>query len=541
MKGPAHAPNPLTTRASIVSALAAALVVAAAALSGTINSTNTTLVVMGFDPDRAQLISALIVGGIAGAVAFLAANRLAEATVSGLAAVFVVFGQTFIAETQAALAASGVGGSFDPIGWLLTLLTLLLIGTIAAWAGATLASGVRPALIAMGREVADGVQAGRFDREQVRRPLAAALILALLVVCVPIFGDMVNFTPDSHMVRGGPPPVGLISGPGSGPADSIPPVTSVGGSVPSQAPGGTLSPGTNSNRPWLAWIPSGNGNATVVDLPAPWKGGTATTDNVTIYTPPGYDSSPLRSYPVLYEAPKQFHDWYVAAHVTTILDSLIDTGAIPPMIVVFVADIGGPYPDTECANSVDGKQWMDTFISKTVVSYVDSHFRTIATPDARATIGFSQGGYCAAILALHHPDVFGTSIPISGYFEAGQGDPTSALPFGGQAAAIAAASPLVVATQLPPAARAGLFFILVAPTTQSIYGIQATNFQDLLAKEGYQYMFLQSQPAARLASGQAATSRGSRSLGGTPGGQRRLLERTSGAAGFVGEHRPHAH
>lgn len=494
MNRPAHALNLPSTRASIVSAVAAALVVAAAAASGAIDSTNTTLVVMGFDPDRAQLISALLVGGVAAAAGFMAANRLFKATYFGLLGVLAVFGPTFVSETRTAIAASGTQGSFDPVGWFLTLLTLLFIGTIAAWAGATLASGVRPAVITIGAGVAGGIRARRLARAQLRGPLGAALIVVLLLVCVPIFGDMVNFTPDSHMVRGGPPPVGLISGPDASPADTVPAgAGSAGGTDPPQAPLATPTPSDSSSRPWLAWTPSGAGNAISVDMPAPWRGGTATTDNVTIYTPPGYEKSPTRDYPVLYEAPKQFHDWYVAAHVTTILDSLIDTGAIPPVIVVFVADIGGPYPDTECANSVDGKEWMDTFISRTVVSYVDSHFRTIATPRARAIIGFSQGGYCAAILALHHPSVFGTSIPISGYFQAGQGDPTSALPFGKQAAALAAASPSVVATQLPAAIRSSLFFIVVAPTTRSAYGVQATDFRALLAKEGYPLVFQQSQ------------------------------------------------
>jgi hypothetical protein len=482
----ALASRPSTTRAAIPSAVAAALLLAAAVATGTIDSTNTTLVVMGFDPDRAQLITALLVGGLAAAASLLVAGRLRLAVVCGLVATAAVFGPTFIGETQTALSSSGFQGSFDPAGWALTLLTLLVVGTISSWAGATLGAGIRPALVALAAQGAAATRSGRLNHDLAYRSLSAVGILALLTICVPVFGDMVNFAPDAHMVRGGPPPAGLVPAPGQ--ASAAPSTGTVDGPAASGTNPPTPAATGTAARPWLAWLPTGAGGAVTVQLPAPWTGGTATTDGVTIYTPPGYDAAGARRYPVLYEAPKQFHDWDTAAHISTVLDGLIDTGAIPPMIVVFVADIGGPYPDTECANSVDGRQWMDTFIARTVVSYVDGHFRTIADPSARAIVGFSQGGYCAAILALHHPDVFGTSIPMSGYFEAGQGDPTSGLPFGGRPAAMAAASPSVVAPQLPPSARTNLYFIVVASPTQPFYGAQSADFVKLLAREGYPYV-----------------------------------------------------
>ena len=451
---------------------------------------------MGFDPDRAQLITSLLLGGIAAAAGLLAANRLGQSTFFGLLAAAAVFGPTFVGETQAAVGSSGLAGSFDPIGWLMTLLTLLFVGTISSWAGATLAAGVRPGLIAAGATTRRGLRSRSFDREFFRRPFAIALVLVLLAVCVPVFGDMVNFAPDSHMLRGGPPPVGLIPGPTATPAPGDPATPGPGSSgSPGVGPIVAPTPGPTGpqNRPWLAWLPSGAGSVSMVDLPAPWTGGTATTDGVAIYTPPGYASSGGRRYPVLYEAPKQFHDWDTAVHITTVLDSLIDTGAIPAMIVVFVSDVGGPYPDTECANSLDGRQRMDTFIAQTVVAYVDANFRTLATPAARAITGFSQGGYCAAILALHHPSVFGTSIPISAYFQAGQGDATSGLPFGGSTAALNAASPSVVATQLAAAVRANLYFIVVASPTQPIYGAQSADFERLLTSAGYPFVAIQAR------------------------------------------------
>jgi enterochelin esterase-like enzyme len=499
----------------VINAAVAAVVVVAAVASGTIDASNTTLVGMGFDADRAQLITSLLVGGVAAAAATLATNRSGQATLCGFGAFAALFGPTFLTETGSALASTGIDGSFDLAGWLLTLLTLVTSGVISSWAGAALALALRPGLIEAGSAVADAVSARRLNRRLLWRPLAVALVLILLIVTVPVFGGMVNYTPDSRMLHGGAPPVGLIPG---GPTDSQPPAgespspsgstgtsptpqpTGTTGTSPTPQPTGTTgtsptphpTPSPNQ-QPWLSWRPSGRGSVTIVELPAPWKGSWANTDGIGIYTPPGYDPHGSRRYPVLYEAPTGFQFWDSATNVKVALDTLIDTGAIPPVIVVFVDANGAPFPTTECANSVDGRMWMDTFISHTAVAYVDSHYLTIARTDARAITGMSQGGYCAAILALRHPAVFGTSIPFSGYYQAGSGGANSRLPFGGNAAALSAASPMVVATELPAAERASLFFIVVVEPSQAFYGAQASEFEHLLVTYGYPSVALNAQ------------------------------------------------
>ncbi len=244
--------------------------------------------------------------------------------------------------------------------------------------------------------------------------------------------------------------------------------------------------------PWLAWRPSGRGTVWVADLPAPWNDASATTEDIAVYTPPGYDPGGSRRYPTLYEAPFNFSLWDSSMSFKVNMDSLIDRGTIPPMIAVLVNAWRAPIFDTECANSVDGRQWMDTFISKTVVSFVDRNYRTDARPEARGVFGFSQGGYCAAILALRHPDVFTTSIPFSGYFRAGDGDSSSTLPFGGDPAALAAASPILIAPRLTSDERAKLYFIVVAKPTEPLLGVDAKEFEQVLNSAGYDYAALDS-------------------------------------------------
>ncbi|HEX7497306.1 MAG TPA: hypothetical protein VF344_02430, partial [Candidatus Limnocylindrales bacterium] len=128
----------------------AAAVVLVSVFSDTVASTDSTLVLMGFDPDRAQLITALIIGGTAAAMVTLVVNRIGFATLLGILALVALFAQTFVTETQNAVGSTGLTGNFDIRGWILTIVTLVTIGLIAAWIGATLGASVRPGLISSG-------------------------------------------------------------------------------------------------------------------------------------------------------------------------------------------------------------------------------------------------------------------------------------------------------------------------------------------------------------------------------------------------------
>lgn len=447
-------------------AAVAAVVAAAAVVTGTMDSTNATLVRMGFDADRAHLIAALVIGAVAAAAAALVTDRATPPTLAGLCVVWALFGSTLVRQTQDALKATGANGSFDLTGWLLTALALATSGLISGWVGATLILAIRPKLAEAAGNVGAAVLSRRLARAHLRSPIAVVLVAILLAVSVPVFGDMVNYTTDARMLHGAPPKVGLA-----------------GGEVAPKAAGTT-----STQQPWRSWKPSGGGSIYQADLPAPWKNTSSATSRIDIYTPPGYDPASKHRYPVLYEAPFPYDLWDQSMNLGVTLDTLIDEGTIPPSIVVFVNDYNAHFLDSECANSVDGSQWMDTFISSTVVSYVDSNYSTIAKAAARATTGFSEGGYCAAILALRHPTVFGTAIPFSAYYFAGEANANAGLPFSGSPTALADASPMILAARLSPADRAKLYFIVVAQPSQPLYGYEATAFERLLYTENYKFV-----------------------------------------------------
>lgn len=287
-------------------------------------------------------------------------------------------------------------------------------------------------------------------------------------------------------VRGG---IGSTSSTPASPAAST--GSALGGQTAfagSAAPGASTVP-SRSTVPGAPVVAGHASAGTVAQyrLAAPWVGGTSRFANVWVYTPHGYTASGAR-YPVLYEVPWGGDGWNAGIGVFRLLDTLIAAGDMPPSIVVFVNQAQGPYRPSECADSWDGREWFDTYVAATVVPWVDGRFRTIAVPLARTLIGFSQGGYCAPTLLLHHPNEFGNAVSFSGYYEAGiysSETRTAWLPFGRDPALIARDSPLTLANHLPSAERAKLFLVLVGVPSEPFYGPQLTAFARVLAAAGY--------------------------------------------------------
>lgn len=55
---------------------------------------------------------------------------------------------------------------------------------------------------------------------------------------------------------------------------------------------------------------------------------------------------------------------------------------------------------------IDPKMQFETYITQELVSFIDNHYRTIASPEFRAITGLSMGGHGAMSLALKHPDIY---------------------------------------------------------------------------------------------------------------------------------------
>ncbi|HEX8164145.1 MAG TPA: alpha/beta fold hydrolase [Pyrinomonadaceae bacterium] len=140
--------------------------------------------------------------------------------------------------------------------------------------------------------------------------------------------------------------------------------------------------------------------------------------NVAIYLPPSYDSSPSKRYPTIYLLhgfggnsktwaggdPRSYN-------LPPLMDSMIGGGKIREMIVV-APDGGNAYGGSFYANSSVTGNWED-YIYRDLVAYVDANYRTLARPSGRGIAGHSMGGYGAVVLGMKHPEVFSVLYALS--------------------------------------------------------------------------------------------------------------------------------
>jgi S-formylglutathione hydrolase FrmB len=111
-------------------------------------------------------------------------------------------------------------------------------------------------------------------------------------------------------------------------------------------------------------------------------------------------------FPVLYllhGATGCYGDWPRKAN----LDSLVNQYEV---IIVCPDGQDSWYFDSP----IDPTMQFETYVSKELVTYIDSHYRTHANRFMRAITGLSMGGHGSLFLAFRHPDVFWSCGSMSG-------------------------------------------------------------------------------------------------------------------------------
>ena len=144
------------------------------------------------------------------------------------------------------------------------------------------------------------------------------------------------------------------------------------------------------------------------------------TRDVFIYLPPQYFQKPYATsrFPVIeliHGQPGQPEDWLAALDVQTTLASLIAAHLADPAVLVMPDVNGGRRISLQCIDQVGGPA-DDTFVAQDVPRFVAARIRVQPPGRAWGIAGYSEGGYCAANLALRHPMRFGFAAVMSGYF-----------------------------------------------------------------------------------------------------------------------------
>jgi enterochelin esterase-like enzyme len=217
---------------------------------------------------------------------------------------------------------------------------------------------------------------------------------------------------------------------------------------------------------------------------------------VYLYLPPQYFRPAYRDYrfPVIeliHGQPGVPQDWITVVGVTRAFDRLLADRLARPAVLVMPDANGGDRISLQCLNQMGGPQDL-TYLAVDLPGQVARMLRVSRPGRAWAVAGYSEGGFCAANMALRYPHQYGYAGVLSGYFApldnqlSGSGRPVS--PFGGNDRLRDQNTPLDELPNLPAAAVIPRFWLAAG----------AADGQDVLSAERFWQELRPRQPDAPL-------------------------------------------
>ena len=149
-----------------------------------------------------------------------------------------------------------------------------------------------------------------------------------------------------------------------------------------------------------------NIHAAVVDTVNTYSASMKKTIRAVVITPDNYANA--QALPVVYLLhgySGNYADWITKAKGFE--------KAVDQLQIIIVCPDGG-YGSWYWDSPIDPNFKYETYVSKELVDWVDSKYKTIKNRKGRAITGLSMGGHGALYLALRHQDVFGAAGSMSG-------------------------------------------------------------------------------------------------------------------------------
>jgi len=421
-------------------------------LLGAISS---TVINMGLDPQRSLLIAAMVMTAAAALLGALLGRRK-FASLLGASLIFWFLYLSDFIQTQLQ-PFHDPGGHLEPLNSSALLSRgsmMLALGLVSAYAGSAVGVALSETVldppyrllrVLWQRRPIDGLPTSPLHTVPSPRPSRpfsifqqalhwlGAISLVVLVVLVSGSGNLFMFSPDVDLHS---PPT--ISGPGHANA-------SIHGTIVQDS---LVSPA-------LSGI----------------------TRQFMIYLPPSYttQAGQTKRYPALYllhGSPGSDKDWFTGGRAAESADTLIATGKTAELLLVLPDGNGRPGATSEWGNSFDKHQLIENYVANDLVKYVDSHYRTIADAAHRGIGGLSMGGFGAANIGVHHPDIFSVVISLGGYYRA------EGAIWGNNSAYIQQNSPIALLPQDQPAHKLH-FYLGTAPQDQPYYNYTQQFIQEL--------------------------------------------------------------
>ena len=139
-----------------------------------------------------------------------------------------------------------------------------------------------------------------------------------------------------------------------------------------------------------------------------------------VYLPPQYFQKAYANYrfpaiELLHGSPGDPQAWVNVMNVVPIYLNAMASGKAKPAVLVMPNTDGGQQYGLQCLNDPGGVQDM-TYVAREVPNWAAANLRVMPPGVAWGVAGYSEGGYCAANIALQNPSLFGYAGSLSGYF-----------------------------------------------------------------------------------------------------------------------------
>ena len=217
---------------------------------------------------------------------------------------------------------------------------------------------------------------------------------------------------------------------------------------------------------------------------------------VYVYLPPQYfqPAYQARRFPaieLIHGQPGGPQDWITVVGVTRAFRQLLAERLAQPAVLVMPDANGGDQISLQCLNQAGGPQDL-TYLAVDLPNQMARTLRVRRPGPAWGVAGYSEGGFCAANMALRYPHRYGFAGVLSGYFApldnqpAGPGLPVS--PFGGDNRLREENTPIDELLNLPAAAAIPRFWL----------GAGAADSQDVAGAESFWQELRPRQPDAPL-------------------------------------------
>ena len=212
---------------------------------------------------------------------------------------------------------------------------------------------------------------------------------------------------------------------------------------------------------------------------------------VYTYLPPQYFQPAYRNYrfPVLeliHGQPGVPQDWINLLGVTAVLDQLIAQGQAKPVVLVMPDANGAENISLQCLNQAGGPPDL-TYLAQDLPAAISRQLRVTPPGPSWGIAGYSEGGYCAANMALRFRTQYGFAGVMSGYFtpltNTLQNPYRVVSPFGGNRTLKAENTPLHELQVLPPGTSIPAFWLGAGTANKGDVAAAETFWQELLLRQ----------------------------------------------------------